>query len=115
MNEVFYLGFIVDNDLSMNSKVIVEAGVDLLAGPFPTQEVASRALRTTCEQHSRLAAFAALATFLVTQQHKVPARLEIIPLRREQVVAYNVRHGLDIPWPPPLQEISNIKTRRKAA
>ncbi len=102
MNEVYYVAFVVDHDLRVNKTVIIEAGVDLLAGPFLTPEVAERAIRLACQRHPRLAAFAGLATFLVTNLHKVPARLEVIPVRQEQVVNYNARHTTEMAWPPAL-------------
>ena len=102
MSEVYYVAFVVDHDLRVNKTVIIEAGVDLLAGPFLTPEVAERAIRLACQRHPRLAAFAGLATFLVTTLHKAPARLEVIPVRPEQVLDYNARHDTAISWPPAL-------------
>lgn len=100
MHEVYYVAFIVDHDLRVNKTVIVEAGVDLLAGPFLTPDIAERAIRLACQRHPRLAAFAGLATFLVTTLHNAPARLEVIPVRQEQVLDYNARHDTALPWPP---------------
>ena len=111
MNEVYYVAFIVDHDLRINKTVIVEAGIDLLAGPFLTPDIAERAIRLACQRHPRLAAFAGLATFLVTSQHKAPARVDVIPVRPEQVHDYNRRHETQLPWPPALLAPSDVKRR----
>jgi hypothetical protein len=102
VNELYYVAFIVDHDLRVNNTVIIEAGVDLLAGPFLTPDVAERAIRLACRRHPRLAAFAGLATLLVTNLHHAPARLEVIPVRPEHVRDYNRRHDTALTWPPAL-------------
>jgi len=102
MTDVYYVAFIVDHDLRINNTVIIDAGVDLLAGPFLTPDVAERAIRLACRRHPRLAAFAGLAHFLVTSQHKAPARLDVIAVRQDQVRAYNARHDAALAWPPAL-------------
>jgi len=114
MSEVYYVAFIVDRDLCVNTTVIVEAGVDLLAGPFPTLADAEGAIRLTCRHYPRLAAFAGLATFLMTPQREAPVRLEVIPVRQEQVIGYNIRHHLNVPWPPALLALPECPVRERA-
>jgi len=110
VNELYYVAFIVDHDLCVNTTVIVDAGIDLLAGPFLTPEIARRAIRLACQRHPRLAAFAGLAHFLVTSQHTAPARLDIVSVRPEQVRDYNRRHDTALPWPPALLPLPEHRT-----
>jgi len=103
MTTVFYLAFIVDHDIRERGHVVIEAGIDLLAGPYPTHAVAETAIRDTCRAHPRLAAFAGLATYLTGVHGQSPVRLEIIPISQSQLALYNGRHTqAAVPWPPPV-------------
>jgi len=113
MTQVYYVAFIVDRDLRVNTTVVVEAGVDLLAGPFLDAETAERAVRLACRRHPRLAAFAGLASLLVGAQAEAPVRLAVIPVTRAQVAAYNARHDTEVAWPPSLLPVP-VPRRRPA-
>ena len=103
MTTAFYLAFIVDHDIRERGHVVVEAGIDLLAGPYPTRAVAETAIRDTCRAHPRLAAFAGLATYLTGTHGRSPVRLEVIPVSLSQLADYNSRHThAALPWPPPV-------------
>jgi hypothetical protein len=103
MTTVFFLAFIVDHDIRERGHVVVEAGIDLLAGPYPTRAVAETAIREACRAHPRLAAFAGLATYLTGAHGRSPVRLEVIPVSFSQLVNYNDRHHhAALPWPPPV-------------
>lgn len=106
---MFYVAFIVDHDIHYRNAVVVEAGVDLLAGPYPSRGEARSALRTTCALHPRLAAFAALATFIAKGRDDAPVRIEIIPVSETQLVRYNAIHAAALPWPPPVLMASQTK------
>ncbi len=105
MTELFYVAFIVDRDLSLRETVVVDAGVDLLAGPYLDRATAEYAIRQVCQRHPRLAAFAGLATFLLTPDREAPVRMAVISVNQAQVVAYAHRHGTELPWPPPLMPL----------
>jgi hypothetical protein len=103
MTPQYYLAFCLDRDITDNQQqVIVEAGIDLLAGPFSSREAAQAVMRATCQAHPRLAVFAALAAQLMGR-HAVPlARIEVIPITAAMVADYNACHGVALPWPPPI-------------
>lgn len=103
MTSMFYVAFIVDHDIRHRSAVVVEAGVDLLAGPYPTHEDAVSALRIACARHPRLTAFAALAAFISRSLDNAPVRIDVIPINETQVVRYNAIHPeVALSWPPPV-------------
>ena len=102
MTQVYYVAFIVDRDLRVNTTVVVEAGVDLLAGPFLDAETAEQAVRLACRRHPRLAAFAGLASLMMGAQADPPVRMAVIPVSPAHVAAYNARHDTEVAWPPPL-------------
>jgi len=102
MTDVYYIAFIVERDITAGRDVVVEAGVDLLAGPFPTLQDAAAAMRETCVRHPTLSAFAALAACISVQGQRRPsACISIIPVRQDHCVRYNARHAAALPWPPP--------------
>lgn len=92
MSQSYYIAFVVDHDIAERGTVIVEAGVDLLAGPYPSEDAAARALRDTCVQHRRLAAFAGLAQFLCRDTATPPVRIEVISVSIARLARYNARH-----------------------
>ena len=92
MSQSYYIAFVVDQDIAERGTVIVEAGVDLLAGPYPSEDAAARALRDTCVQHRRLAAFAGLAQFLCRDSATPPVRIEVISVSIARLARYNARH-----------------------
>ena len=103
MNQLFYIAFVVDHDITERGHIVVEAGIDLLAGPYPSRAVAETAIRTTCRAHPRLAAFAGLATYLTSTHGRSPVRIEVIPVSLAQLAHYNGRHAYAaLPWPPPV-------------
>lgn len=102
MNMVFYIAFIVEREIHQRGRVVVEAGIDLLAGPYPSRGMAQQAIRATCRQHPRLAAFAGLAAVLMSEQEKSPVRIEVLPVTEDAVARYNARHQAALPWPPPV-------------
>ena len=111
MTQVYYVAFVVDRDLRVNNTVVVEAGVDFLAGPFLDAETAERAIRLACQRHPRVAAFAGLASLMLGAQAASPVRMAVIPVSRAQVAAYNVRHDTEVAWPPPLLPIPTPRVR----
>jgi|GEM_PF-6017303 len=102
MNMVFYVAFVVEQDIRERGRVVVEAGIDLLAGPYPSRGMAQQAIREVCRQHPRLAAFAGLAAMLVRAEQVPPVRIDVIPVGEEAVARYNARHQAALPWPPPV-------------
>jgi len=113
MTTVFYIAFIVDHDIRQRRTVVVEAGVDLLAGPYPTHDDAVSALRVTCARHPRVTAFAALAAFFARGLDDAPVRIAVIPVSDKQVARYTTIHPEQaLPWPPPALLSSDVPTRR---
>lgn len=102
MSLVFYVAFIVDHDIRERGRVVVEAGIDLLAGPYPSRALANAAVRDTCAAHPRLAAFAGLAAMVLGGDAAPPVRIAVIPVSDELVARYTSRHDLALPWPPPV-------------
>jgi len=102
MTTAFYIAFIVDYDIRARGQVAVEAGIDLLGGPYATHADAMAALRSTCQAHPRLAAFAGLAAFLVHGKGRPSIRLEVIEVTDVMVQRYAERHHHALPWPPPV-------------
>ena len=102
MTTVFYIAFLVDHDIRERGKVVVDAGIDLLAGPYATHADAMAAIRATCRAHPRLAAFAGLAAFLMQGSDHPPIRLEVIEVTEAMVQRYVERYRSALPWPPPV-------------
>lgn len=102
MTTAYYVAFLVDQDIRERGQVVVEAGIDLLAGPYATHVDAMTAIRATCQAHPRLAAFAGLAAFLLRGKSTSPIRLEVIELTDAMVQRYTKRHQRALPWPPPV-------------
>jgi hypothetical protein len=101
MTDVYYIAFVVERDIYEGKELVVEAGVDLLAGPFPTEVAAVASLRETFTRHPACSAFAALAAHIsVKGQRQPPAHISIIPVRQEHCARYNARHAISVPWPP---------------
>lgn len=102
MTELFYIAFVVERDIVEGREVVVEAGVDLLAGPFPTLLDAAAAMRDTCARYRARAAFAAMAAGIsVRGQRYPPAHISIIPVRQARCAQYNARHpAAALQWPP---------------
>jgi len=106
MNMVFYVAFVVEQEIRERGRVVVEAGLDLLAGPYPSRVMAQQAMRETCGRHPRLAACAGLAALLMRAEHMIPVRIDVIPVSEEAVARYNARHQAALPWPPPVLDAS---------
>ncbi|MHB9129981.1 MAG: hypothetical protein ACYDBB_02690 [Armatimonadota bacterium] len=108
MTEVFYIAFIVERDIFEGRELVVEAGVDLLAGPFPTEAAAVTSLRETFTRYPTCSAFAALAAHIAVKgQRQPPAHISVIPVRQDHCVRYNARHAAVLPWPPsPIQAVA---------
>lgn len=114
MTPQYYIAFVLDRAVhSPKGRIIIEAGVDVLAGPFATRVLAAQALRDTCAAHPRLAAFAALATALVSHAHEPPARIEVIAITPAMVDAYHARHAVALPWPLPVVSPAQTNTPDK--
>jgi len=115
MNMVFYVAFVVEQEIRERGCVVVEAGIDLLAGPYPSRGMAQQAVREACRRHPRLAAFAGLAAMLLSAEKVIPVRIEVIPVGEEAVVRYNARHLAALPWPLPVvtpDETARVPVRR---
>ena len=110
MNMVFYVAFVVEQKIRERGRVVVEAGIDLLAGPYPSRGMAQQAIRGTCRQYPRLAAFAGLAAMLLSVEKVTPVRIEVLPVSEDAVARYNARHQAALPWPPPVLE-SDVTSR----
>lgn len=108
MTDVFYIAFIVERDMFVGRELVVEAGIDLLAGPFPTEPAAVASLRETFARHPTCSAFAALAAHIsVKGQRQPPAHISIIAVRQDHCARYNARHATALPWPPsPIQAVA---------
>lgn len=115
--QLYYVAFIIERDMAFSDKVVtvngkrkripipaIEAGVDLLAGPFGKREDAERAIVPTCWLYRKAAVFAALADLMTDSASTTPVRFEAIAVTEDQVDAYNVRHGTDVAWPPQILE-----------
>ena len=103
MTTAFYLAFIVDYDIRERGHIVVGAGIDLLAGPYPSRAMAETAIRDACRAHPRLAAFAGLATYLTGGHGQSPVRIDVIQVSLAQLAHYNGRHNhAALPWPPPV-------------
>lgn len=77
----------------------VDAGVDLLDGPYWTEEEARLGMGTLQERVTgRYAERDLLASRL---QHRA-AYLRIVPVTERKVRWYNQRYHEQVPWPPPL-------------
>jgi hypothetical protein len=101
MTEVFFIAFIVERDIYEGKELVVEAGIDLLAGPFATEHTAVAELRETCARHPTCTFFAAMAGCIsVKGQRQPPAHISVIPVRQDHCIRYNVRHAAALPWPP---------------
>lgn len=101
MTEAWYIAFIVEREVFEGRELVVEAGVDLLAGPFPTEAAAVASLRETFARHPTCSAFAALAAHIAVKgQRQPPAHISIIPVRQEHCARYSARHAIAVPWPP---------------
>jgi len=107
MSEVYYLALIVERDILAGREVVVEAGVDLLAGPFATEGDAVQAMGETCARYPRQAAFAAMAMHISVQgRREPPAHIAVLPVHRSQCERYAARHRTTpLPWPPPLAPV----------
>lgn len=92
----------MERDIFDGRELVVESGIDLLAGPFPTVLAAASVMRDTCTRYPIISAFAALAAHIsVKGQQQPPAHISIIPVREDHCVRYNTRHVAALPWPPP--------------
>jgi len=123
---LFYVAFILDRDCvheaQNRSTVVMQGGVDLLAGPYQSEEAAKLAVPDACEISPR-ATFTAWLAQLRSISYQPPlARIEIIEVNREQVKRYNARHAREkgipkLPWPPPAlwgeAAIPNVKGKKK--
>ncbi len=101
MQVYYYVAFILDTPIYQASQCVIDAGVDLLAGPFLSQEVAWRYYPAILRKHSRLAAFTFFAKYIHSESH---ARITVIPVTLKTVAAYNRKRWEDkqaniIYWP----------------
>lgn len=96
----YYVAFIVDRTMRCGNVVTMEAGVDLLAGPFDTMRTALNVIPTVRNGRRRWAASELLASLLETDYGEKPARFEAVRVTRRMVEDYNRRHDAFVPWPP---------------
>lgn len=110
MSTLYYVAFILDRAIrdgdpkKSQRAVSVDAGIDLLAGPFENEGGATAALRRAIANFPRAAVLCSLAHHATNGDHP-PARIEVIPLTELQLARYNARHCNDeeftpLEWPP---------------